>query len=836
MKHCAASTLQTIVDRHILFFSDASRALAGPVRILFALGLLAIALGIRLLLDPWLGERLSYPSVLTATLLAAWFFATGPAIVIAAIGYLAIELLFHETPFANGALDYLIPSVALYAMLVWVVVFFSSTLRAAYEQLEVARHALSNSEKRHRAWFDQAPLGVLELDRDDRIRGANAEACRLLRYPRDELVGRSVHDVAASEKRRRHVRLLQRLHRGELQRLDCESEYVRGDGSRIWVEATLSAIREQRPEDDRYVGIIADIGRRKAAEKELKESREQFEQLANHIPQAFWITDLEKRTVIFVSPAFERIHGVSLGSRRPARAWKGLLHPDDRPDVMRAHRKLGSGAADLQYRIVRPDGAVRWVHARGYPIKNADGVVYRVAGTIEDITERRALENRLLHQAHYDGLTALPNRVVFFDRLRQALNYARRERQAVGLLCIDLDDFKIVNDTMGHEIGDKLLVQVGRALCAVVRSEDTVARIGGDVFAIILPRIGKPEHASLIADKVLDVLSRLSHIEGSTVSVSASIGVAISSSDGTGAETLLKNADHAMLRAKQTGKNGYAFYTDAMNQSVAERRMLQRLLSTALQENEFSLHFQAKANIRSGELTGCEALLRWTASRNGSDPGKFVPILEESGLIVPVGEWVVRTACRQIADWKREGVKPLPIAINVSARQFNQRNFTAVIQEALRDNGVDSDLLELELTESTAMQNAQETIQCLHMLKDIGVKIAIDDFGTGHSSLSYLTRLPIDVLKIDRSFVTGIPEKSNDASIAKAIINMAHSLFLKVIAEGVEHEHQLDFLARNSCDEVQGYLLSRPLPSSEMTRLMKRQISPTWHGTVHSTA
>jgi diguanylate cyclase (GGDEF)-like protein/PAS domain S-box-containing protein len=793
------------------------------MRIITALGLLALALGVRMLLDPWLGDSLSYPSMLTAVVLAAWYCGPGPAILIAIIGYPAIEYLFRDVPFGGGKLQYLVPSLGLYAGLVWVVVYFVNTLRHAHEQLRATQEDLRQSEKHNRAWFEQAAMGILEMDLEERLIRVNPEMCRMLGFRGEQLVGHSIHDIVDPEDQLPTFELMQKLHRGELDRGNLKSCYVRRNGSRVWVHATFSAIRGGEGEHrDYYLGIVEDVSDRKDAEKALEESKEQFEQLASHIPQGFWITDLGKRAVIFVSPAFERIHGVNPGSRGATRAWKSALHPDDRARVLEAHRNLASGPADVQYRILRPDGAIRWVHARGYPIQNADGIVYRVAGTIEDITERRALEDQLHHQAHFDSLTGLPNRVVFFDRLGQAMSHARRDSHHVALLFIDIDNFKIVNDTMGHAVGDKLLIQTGRRLQQSVRSEDTVARLGGDEFAIILPRVHEPEHASLIAQKALTALAQPLTIEGQQVSIAGSIGVAISSADGMDPQTLVKNADRAMFRAKDAGKNGYAFYTAAMNQRAAEQRELERLLARALEGKQFSLHFQAKASIRSGELTGCEALLRWSGpAQSGTGPAQFVPVLERSGLIIPVGEWVLRTACRQLADWKREGLTPLPIAINVSAKQFNQRNLVEVVEDALRDNEIDSSLLEIELTESTAMQNAEDTIKCLHRLKELGVKIAIDDFGTGHSSLSYLTRLPVDVLKIDRSFVTGLPDNRNDASIAKAIITMAHSLFLKVIAEGVEDERQLEFLSDNECDEVQGYLLSRPVAAPEMTRLMQ---------------
>ena len=467
---------------------------------------------------------------------------------------------------------------------------------------------------------------------------------------------------------------------------------------------------------------------------------------------------------------------------------------------------------------------VRWVHARGYPFENADHVVYRVAGTIEDITEKQELEERLQYQAQYDSLTGLPNRNLFFDRLGQALNHADRAAHSVGLLFVDVDHLKIVNDTLGHEMGDNVLRLAAGRLTRVVRAEDTVARLGGDEFAIILPHVDKPEHAAGIAEKTLGALAEPTHIEGHAVGMRASIGVAISPPDGIDAQTLLKNADAAMFRAKQAGRNRYAFYTAEMNARAVGQRDLQNRLSNALANDRFALHFQAKADVKSGRFTGCEALLRWIdAAPHAAGPVHFIPILEESGLIMPVGAWVVRTACRQIAEWKRAGLSPLPIAINVSAKQFHQGNLAATIENALTESAIDGSLLEIELTESTAMQNTAETIDALTRIKALGIKIAIDDFGTGYSSLNYLTRLPLDVLKIDRSFVTGLPDNRNDASIAKAIITMAHSLGLNVVAEGVEDQRQFDFLAQNDCDEVQGYLFSRPVSASELVRVLPRE-------------
>jgi len=421
-----------------------------------------------------------------------------------------------------------------------------------------------------------------------------------------------------------------------------------------------------------------------------------------------------------------------------------------------------------------------------------------------------------------DSLTGLPNRVLFFDRLGQALTQSRRSSHGVALLFVDIDRFKIVNDTLGHHVGDKLLQHVACCLMRAGRAEDTVGRLGGDEFGIILPRIDKPEHAAFIAQKALSLLAEPLQLETHEVVVTGSIGIALSFSDGVEAETLVRNADTAMFRAKNSGRNAYEFYTASMNERAVEQLHLERRLRRALERDEFVLHFQGRTNIRTGQVTGYEALLRWSGPDGIVEPAQFVSLLEESGLIIPVGEWVVRRACRQIAEWRRAGITPMPVAVNISAKQFNQRDLAAKIETALRENDVDGSLLEVELTESTAMQNADEAIVAMGRLKALGVRIAIDDFGTGHSSLSYLKRLPIDVLKIDRSFVTGLPATENDASITKAIITMAHSLGLKVIAEGVENRQQLAFLAENGCDEVQGYLLSRPVAAGDLVGSMKR--------------
>jgi diguanylate cyclase (GGDEF)-like protein/PAS domain S-box-containing protein len=704
-------------------------------------------------------------------------------------------------------------------------VAFACMLLAAQFRNRRAKHAARSSEARFRAIFEQATAGIARSDMQLHILEVNHRFCEMVGYTEAELLGKTFADITHPADIVKSQQFRESLCRGSAGRAlsQLEKRYVRKDGVIVWVAIAASLVRDAKGAPDYFVTVIQDVTRRKRAEQALQESKEQFQQLAKHVPEAFWITDLRRHSMIYVSPAFERIHGAPLRTMRGVwRAWKDTLHPEDRERALEAHRNMAYGPVEVRYRIVRPDGAIRWVRACGYPVEDSRGVVYRVAGTIEDVTERHELENRLQHQAHFDSLTGLPNRVLFFDRLGQALTQARRTSHTVGLLFVDIDRFKCVNDTLGHHIGDKLLQHVARCLVRSIRAEDTVARLGGDEFGIILPHAEKPENAAVIAQKALACLAEPLQLEAHEVVVTGSIGVALSSSDGVDAETLVKNADTAMFRAKNAGRNAYEFYTCTMNERALEQLHLERRLRRAVERDEFMLHYQTKRNIVTGELTGCEGLLRWTGPGGRVvRPAEFVPLLEESGLIMQVGEWVVRSACRQIAQWHRTGLPPLPVAVNISAKQFNQRNLADIIESALRENAVDGRHLEIELTESTAMQNAEDAIVTLGKLKALGVRIAIDDFGTGHSSLSYLKRLPIDVLKIDRSFVTGLPSSEDDASITKAIITMAHSLGLKVVAEGVETEEQLAFLAENGCDEVQGYLLSRPLAADDLAGMMR---------------
>jgi diguanylate cyclase (GGDEF)-like protein/PAS domain S-box-containing protein len=442
-----------------------------------------------------------------------------------------------------------------------------------------------------------------------------------------------------------------------------------------------------------------------------------------------------------------------------------------------------------------------------------------IANVLTATVRRHQTQTRLAYMAEFDGLTGLPNRNLLQDRLTQTIAQARRHDWQGAVLFIDLDRFKLVNDTLGHHVGDALLAEAGKRLKQCVRSGDTVGRVSGDEFAVVLSELAAGDDAALVAQKILDALSQPFDLTGNEAYVTASIGISVFPADGEQAETLLKNADMAMYRAKEMTRNAYCFFTAEMNQRSAAKLQLNTDLRHAIERGEFVLHYQPKVDLRDGRVLGAEALLRWNHPQRGVvSPAEFIPALEDSGLILPVGEWVLREACTQVRRWQLESLEPVPVAVNLSAKQFHRRDMDAVVHRALSLAGVAAGLIELEVTESCLMSDPEEAVRLLAGLRAAGLKISIDDFGTGYSSLSYLTRLPLNSLKIDRSFVQAASASSEAASIVRAIIDMAHNLHFTVIAEGVETEEQVAFLRRHGCDQGQGYYFDRPVPAAEFAR------------------
>lgn len=599
------------------------------------------------------------------------------------------------------------------------------------------------------------------------------------------------------------------------------------DGQMIWCHSVGQAVWDEDGRVTRFSGSTSDITARKQAEQRIGQLIAERNTLLENA--LVGIAFLKDRQVMQCNQAFAEMFGY----QRAEVLGVSTRHLHESEDAYEERGReaypvvaeRGSFTADARMR--HKDGGLFWVNYRLSAIDRGDlgqGVVW----VVQDITERKQAEERLLHLAHHDVLTQLPNRSLFRDRLNQALAQARRNDSMVGVMFIDIDRFKVTNDTLGHEGGDRVLRSVADRLSSSLRAGDTVARLGGDEFAVILSGIGTVRTAGKLAQKILDILAQPVVVDEREVYVSASIGVTVYPADSDDPEMLIRNADVAMYRAKEQGGNTCQYFTTEINARALRYVNLETGLRQALAHDQFRLHFQPKVDIASERITGVEALLRWQYPEHGLlAPGEFVPLLEESGLIVAVGEWVLTTACRQARTWEQAGFPRVPMAINVSARQFRRSNFAKTVARVLRETGLSPSQLELEITESAMMLDIGADTPAFTELKALGVGLSIDDFGTGYSSLNYLKRFDVDSLKIDRAFIKDVTLQADNDAITTAIIAMAHALDCKVIAEGVETRAQLEFLADHGCDEYQGYLFSEPLDAEKFACLWRSRSAVT---------
>jgi len=676
------------------------------------------------------------------------------------------------------------------------------------------------SHERLRAVIHAAPLAIIARDLGGVIRMWNPAAERMFGWTEPEVLDTNT-SISPQRLRGEARGMRERAQAGETIWVE-ETRRVRRDGTEIDVSLSMAPIYGA---DQKVIGVmmtLADISRRKAAEQALRESEEQLRLAMDAAQMGTWYWDVPTDRYIHSEGLHVLFGGKASDPMADYRVFQDRLHPEDRELWQATLRHAMKQGSDFQadFRVLWPDGTTHWLANRGQVHRGADGRAQRLIGVAIDITDRKLAEQRIAHMAHHDALTGLPNRVLLRDRIQQAIAQAHRNGTQLAVLFLDLDRFKTINDSLGHQLGDRLLQSVASRILVCVREGDTVARVGGDEFVIVIPGIGSSGDASSVASKILEVLAAAFHLAGNDLHVSASVGISLYPADGSDAEMLMRNADTAMYHAKDSGRGNFQFFTQHMNVAAQQRLTLENALRRALDNEEFEVHYQPLYDLRDRSITGFEALLRWHAPGGALvPPAQFIAVAEESGLIVAIGEWVLREALTRAQSWQSEG-RPLMVAVNVSAHQLARPNFADRLRRLIEDAGIEPGLVELEVTEGVIIEGASDAREALDHIAALGVGIAIDDFGTGYSGLAYLKRLPIDTVKIDQSFVRDLTVDPDDAAIVTAIVAMAESLGVDVVAEGVETEEQLAELKRLGCHRAQGFLLSPPMEAAAVTRLL----------------
>ncbi|MBS1142812.1 MAG: response regulator receiver modulated diguanylate cyclase/phosphodiesterase with sensor(s) [Proteobacteria bacterium] len=723
----------------------------------------------------------------------------------------------------NGADDYLIKTPADARWLL-------RTLNYLMER-NAARLALTLSEARFRAMSDASPLGIFVSDLAGECVYTNEAYHTISGLTLEQTLGTKWSTAIHPDDRQRVLGEWQDAALGKA-RFKSEARFLRPDGSIVWTRMNAAAMLDGR-QSRGHVQIVEDISERKAAEDALFEEKERAQVTLNSIGDAVLTTNLPGN-VTYLNQVAETMTGWSRESAlgRPLsevfRIVDGATRqeaPNPAQLAVRENRTVGLAADSV---LLRRDGRESPIEDSAAPIHNRDGQVAGAVIVFHDVSESRAMALKMAHLAQHDFLTGLPNRVLLTERLSRAIGQAHRHEKRVALMFIDLDYFKHINDSLGHAIGDQLLQLVAERLKLCIRDTDTVCRQGGDEFVILLTEIEQTKDAAPVAEKLIAAFAEPCLIGGNELHVTLSIGISIYPDDSPDANGVMKNADTAMYHAKANGRNNYQFFTPEMNTRAVRRLFVEGNLRRALREGEFRLYYQPKIDLASGLMIGSEALIRWLDPEHGVvNPKQFVPIAEECGLIVPIGSWVMREACRQVCAWQDAGLEAVPVSVNISAVEFRNKQFLDGVALILKETGMQPDFLELELTESILMHDAESSASVLETLKEMGMHLAIDDFGTGYSSLSYLKRFPINTLKIDQSFVQDIAIDSDDASIVSAMIGMGKSLKQRVIAEGVETDAQLRHLRALNCDQGQGFLFGHPLPADEFALLLqKRRVFP----------
>ncbi len=708
---------------------------------------------------------------------------------------------------------------------------FSALIIVASAQLQKIFHSYSTEnairretekslQKLSRA-VEQSPVMVVITDDVGNIEYVNPKFTEVSGYSAEEVIGKNPKMLAAPHYQTTDFQeMWKALHTGK----DWHGEFCnqRKDGSIYWESAAISSIKNDANEITHFLAIKEDTTNRKETEAQLELTAAVFETAS----EAIMVCD-QNGCIQTVNKSFSEITGYApfeaIG-QRPSLLKSGRHGPSFYEEMFSRLKRYGHWEGEIWNRRKNGEIYPQWLSIKAIMDENKN--IIRYISLFTDITLRKQNEQRILYQANYDALTGLPNRSLFMDRLQRAIVRAERSRKQIALLFIDLDRFKNVNDTLGHASGDLLLQEAARRLTALVRKSDTVARLGGDEFTVIISDLDDFLQIERLVESSLEQLSAPYDLDGNIAFVSASIGITIYPNDGSNVEELLKNADTAMYQAKESGRNLSQFFTNRMNDEANERRILETALHQALEREEFVLHYQPIVDLQTGHLTSCEVLLRWHQPEHGNVfPDKFIPLAEDTGLILPIGQWVLEQACREAYHWGKKCKNPPNVSINMSSRQFQRTDVLALVQKTLEKTGLDAHRLTLEITESLLIANEQKIITQLTGIRKLGVGLSIDDFGTGYSSLGYLRRFPISTLKIDRAFILDLTSDSEAAAVVSAILSMARSLNLKVVAEGVELPAQVQQLREGGCDFVQGYYYSPPVPI-EAFRLMVQQKGP----------
>jgi diguanylate cyclase (GGDEF)-like protein/PAS domain S-box-containing protein len=712
-----------------------------------------------------------------------------------------------------------------------VLVRMTGLLREVNEQMEAldgATMGLRHSEERHRSVVNSLNEVVFQTDLRTRWTFLNSAWTELTGFTVEESLGRPAGELVHPDDRDEVILYFASLMEGKNEAIRREARGVDKYGNIKRVEFYVRLLRDRNGQVVGTTGALMDVTERRAAEDALREAEKRFRNLVEQIPVVPYVDLVDERsTNQYISTRLTELAGYTPEEWKEQELWEKVIHPDDRERVLAEHQRSNRDqlAFVAEYRIRHKDGRYIWVRDEAVFVRSEDGEESHWQGVFMDVTHRKVLEDQLVHQAFHDPLTGLANRSLFSDRLSHALS--RRGRQGgapLAVLFLDLDDFKTVNDSLGHASGDQLLKAVATRLEDALRGSDTAARLGGDEFGILVEDLDGVDSARRVAERVIHAIDRPFQLDGREIIMRSSIGIALAEGPEATVDELLRNADLAMYMAKRGGENRWALYEPGMHVAALGRLQMKADLDRSLDEERMVIHYQPIVDLASSRIMGCEALVRWNhGSRGLIGPNEFIPVAEETGFINILGRWVIREACMQLAEWHRKGVGNPHLTVNLSGRQLHDPMLMTDVAQSLAASGLSPSFLTLEITESALMTDIGASIEMLYSLKDLGVQLAIDDFGTGYSSLSYLQRFPLDVLKIDRSFISGMEVGDDDAVLAQAVVRLGQTLRLQTIAEGIEIEEQRAALIRAGCTLGQGYLFSRPVDAAAMQALLLGQ-------------